>query len=263
MNTLFPGALARLNLGDSHAVALGTLRLDSVIVVDSSSSEQQSSEPEPSTSSSIWTVYQPGTLRDTADADLALRRKLSQTAKGANLSKGSPTSPRSSSSKRKRADSTTSSSSKASTSASAASFTDVHLPTLHEIDHLVRNAFIAVEYTILQHAKEEEAQNIPYDNVEKTVSCVFRIYAVPLDAPGLNSRVEALHLKIRSKATKALAQKTFTKLLHHLHYDEVEWKTGVPLEPSSAQENYLLPRNPVSSRKIWMTRYQMRHSILT
>lgn len=261
MSTLYPGVLEQLNLGSSpHTViAIGTLRLDTVIRPSLYITAEEPEEPVASTSSLLpsWQVYTPGLLQDLADIRLATRKKLSQAAKGAqSTSRGTPTSPRTTL-KRKRS---TSSTSNAPDTPSSSAQEDHHErvlpPTLHEIDHLVKNAFIAVEYAFIEAStavKQEDNEDKVNQNEDNSriASCLFRIYAVPLDAPGLNSRIDALQLKIRSKATKALAQKTFTKLLYHLHYDAEEWKTG---SVSSDAPKYLLTRNPVSSRMSYMTR---------
>lgn len=253
--TLFPGVvLERLNLDNSHVIALGTLRLDTIIRPSTPSTEEEEEQHEPIASTStypyqatIWQTYTPGLFQDLADIRLATRKKLSQAARGARQSgsasySGTPTSPRRSILKRKR--STTSSNGPIPSPASTADEVKVLPPTLSEIDHLVKNAFIAVEHTFLNTASsvkpEDNDEYLPFDRVS---SCLFRIYAVPLDAPGLNSKIEALQLKIRSKATKALAHKSFTKLLYHLHYDIDEWRTG---QSSLQVPPYLLTRNSVS-----------------
>lgn len=252
MSTLFPGVLEHLNLGSSpHSViGIGTLRLDTVIRTSSPSTAEEAEVSVASTSSLLpsWQVYTPGLLQDLADIRLATRKKLSQAAKGAqSTSRGTPASPRSTL-KRKRSTSSTSS---ALNTPSSSAVEDHHEkvlpPTLHEIDHLVKNAFIAVEYAFIEAStpvKQEDNEDkvTQSEDSPRIASCLFRIHAVPLDAPGLNSRIDALQSKIRSKATKALAQKTFTKLLYHLHNDAEEWKAG---SVSSDAPKYLLTRNPV------------------
>lgn len=242
MASLFPGALAHLNLCDSHLVALGTLHLEAIVQVEDALQQDGNAIASTSTSSRpAWQTYTPGLWRDSAAAELANRRRKLSSSTSSKLSKSTPTSPRSAS-KRKRSDSIASISSNA-TNVPSAALLEVPLPTVQEIDHLVRNAFIAVEYVILPQIKEEPNQYTSKDTSERTTSCILRVYAIPLDTPGLNSRIEALKLKIRSKNTKALAQKTFSKLLYHLHHDEEEWNTGIP---AVASPTYLLKRDPVS-----------------
>lgn len=241
--TLFPGLLERLSLSDSHTIALGTLQLDTV----ASSCTTLECEPSTSAPDPIWKTYTPGLLRDLADERLQAKKKL----KGSNgkLSRDSPTFPKSPT-KRKRSASSSSITPSNGQHSTAPNSQAVPLPTLLEIDHLVKNAFIAVEYTFLNKpdpVKQEDniAEELPQD-IQGACSCLFRIYAVPLDAPGLNSRIEALGLKIRSKATKALAQKTFTKLLYHISYDAEEFKSGAP----SSERKHLLPRGSVSGSHV-------------
>lgn len=244
----FTGVLEQLNIDSSSIIAIGTLRLDTI--VRPSNIEEPPTASTSTSQSSPWKTYTPSLIQDLADIGLATRKKLSQASKGVQSStsgRGAPTSPRSSILKRKRSTSTTTSS-YAPTASEDSTHLKVLPPTLHEIDHLVKNAFIAVEYILLEAStavkQEEHHQGDNESSPPRITSCLFRIYAIPLDAPGLNSKIDALQLKIRSKATKALAQKTFGKLLYHLHLDVDEWTSGSV--SSDTPPKYLMTRNSVS-----------------
>jgi hypothetical protein len=253
----------RLGLSEDCTIALGTLRLDSVLRVGDSNQEGQEPVASSSTSTSastIWTPYRAGALVDNVDIQLEQRRRQSKGVTPSLSTKpSSPGKGKGSTLKRKASRPSVSSIGNASNASPAAGNTalqqpKVPLPTLKEIDHLVKNAFILAEYTkppsLHQFKKEEKyedtQQSLPLPASKCT--CIFRIRAIPLDAPGLNSRIEALHMKIRNPATKSLAQKTFTKLLYHLHADEGEWVTGLAALSTAGNPSFLLPRNPVSIR---------------
>ena len=237
-----------LAIPESHLIQAGTLLLNSVTPVDDSRQEEQQQtgegvaeqdEAQKELSQSLgpptWRAYAPGTLLDSSSNEGALR---GSSASATSTRKGKGTAARGH--KRKRSSISTSVDGSATARPKAAAPT-VLVPSLAELDHLVANVFVQLEYALLNQSSADSG-----DALSGAHSALFRVYIVPLDAPGLNSKIISRKLKIRSMHNKLVAQKALHKLFHHLRYDSDEWQSG-QLKSDAAP---LLHRNPVRDSTI-------------
>lgn len=210
----------QLGIPSSSFIALGTLLLDGY--VPSPESQDLIAEDEASTSSTVpWYSYRPGSLRCTFEVPATsseASKKVSKPKKS-----GSPA-------KRKRSDScqtgneANSKSGPRSPSSEGPSHVErLARPTLSDIDWLVRNAFLKIEY----RAVDSSSPDIP------TQKILLRVYALPLDTSGLNARIDQLRLKIRSAKAKITAQRHLFPILCNLRLDRSEWCTGMPSEKAT------------------------------
>jgi hypothetical protein len=197
-----------LQIPASTLVAVGTLVLPAV-VDDSKIALWQSQPP------GTWLEYSPGDLRDPLEVvqqieneSLAKSRLVASTA-GKSSKNGL---------KRKRSLSSIPSNSQDDLGASPvfAQAEETRLPSIDELDRLASNAFIKLQYAIDLGCE-----------FKGTHKALFRVYVVPMDAPGLNARINESRLRIRSTAVKAYAQKVLARLFHDLRYDTLEWTSGI------------------------------------
>lgn len=212
-----------LQIPASTLVAVGTVNLPAV-VDDSKIALWQSQTP------GTWMEYSPGDLRDPLEVvqqieyeSLAKSRLVASTA-GKSSKNGL---------KRRRSLSSILSNSQNDLGASPvlAQAEETRLPSIDELDRLASNAFVKLQYALHLHHSPRAVHQ-----------ALFRVYVVPMDAPGLNARINESRLKIRSTAVKAYAQKVLARLFHNLRYDTLEWTSGAV----QAESQPLLPHIQVS-----------------
>lgn len=229
-----------LAIPESHPIQAGTLLLNSVTPVDDSREEEEGGEgitaqdeahkgQSQSLGSPAWRIYAPGALLDSS-GEAALR---GSSASATPTRKGRGTATRGH--KRKRS-SVSSSVEESSTARPKSAAPVVPVPSLAELDHVVTNIFLRLEYALVNPSSSDYG-----DAHSGTHGALFRVYVVPLDAPGLNSKIVARKLKIRSTHNKLVAQKALHKVFHHLRYDYDEWQSG----QLNTDAPMLLHRNPV------------------
>ena len=228
----------KLQLSTKDLLSLGTLRLENVIA--------QVEAPE--SSESIWTVWTPGCFVDLHAPTRDYSTSFVAKSRGAKRGVGN---------KRRRSSATSSElpshvhlsqgatdpstsapSPPASPSKGKHKAIQISLPSCKDIDPLVQNAFVRVEYRIL-------STHSATDSLEETApqsTILLRIYAIPLDTPGLNSRLDLNGLRdLRSGSKKRAAEAALKRVFHHLRYDTLEWTTGEWIDSAA----YVLPHDLV------------------
>lgn len=191
-----------LQIPASSLVAAGTIRLPAVLVAARALH-----------ACGTWLEYSPGDLRD--PPEVLQRLAVEEVAKS--RSQPVANSPKNSLKRKRSSSSFVSGGSDGLCSSSGASLTEeTRLPSIDELDRLASHAFVKLEYML--HSS---------DLGSSRCQALFRVFLVPMDAPGLNARIIGLKLKIRLSAVKLYAQKVMARLLHNLRYDTLEWATGV------------------------------------
>lgn len=124
--------------------------------------------------------------------------------------------------------------------AKAAVQEDLPMVSCKDLDHLVSHLFAKVEYrTLCDH---EDPDGSPVDDQHVRCNVLARIYAIPLDTLGLNSRLDSVGRRdLRAGSRRRIAENAFRRLLHHLRFDLLEWLTGEVVKRAP----FLLPRHQV------------------
>ena len=199
-------AMANLLAIDLHdCVALGTLKLSGLRLVnsDTQSDDVDLSVPSPSTCRKSWLAYTPGIFEEPH----IVTGKLSQSpAKLPSL-------------KRSRTDAESQASNIPLASATKGKGKIARLPrppTLKELDRLITQLFLRLEYSVT-------AQDV---FGEAGLAVLFRVYAVPLDLLSLDDLLHrtGYYAKYRSETVKNHAARILNKLFHNLHFSASEWR---------------------------------------
>ena len=199
-------AMANLLAVDLHdCVALGTLKLSGLRLVnsDTHADDVDFSGPSASTGRKLWLAYTPGIFEE---PQIATGKLSHSPAKQPSL-------------KRSRADAESQASNIPLASATKGKGKIARLPrspTVKELDRLITQLFLRLEYSTVTQDACGEAD----------LSVLFRVYAVPLDLPSLNDRLDqtGYYAKYRSETVKNHAARIFNKLFHNLHYSASEWR---------------------------------------
>jgi hypothetical protein len=233
----------KLQLAAKDLLSLGTLRLENVI----------SQVDTPESSESGWTTWKPGCFVDQHAQTRNFPTSSITKSRGAKRNVGN---------KRRRSSAASSevhnygvllpegvdtptSTANPPTSPSKGKHRaiQISLPSCKDIDQLVQNAFATVEFRILSTSTYSTTESLEDDATY--CSLLLRVYGIPLDTPGLNSRLDLYGLRdLRSGSKKRAAEAALKRVFHHLRYDTLEWTTGQWTEDQAA---YALPHDPVSS----------------